>query len=416
MAATDAAIARRRGNGPNWSVIHCSGRLPWDAPHNPHSRLLDRLRGEGRPLIDLTVSDPTRVGLSYPAFEVAAALANPGAAAFVATPRGAPSARQAIAAAAAARGIDVDADDVLLTASTSEAYALLFKLLCDPGDRVLCPRPSYPLFDYLAALEGVALEPYRLGFDGRFHLDLAALQQALDRPGPPARAIIVVSPNNPTGNFVSMPERAALLELAAARQLPVISDEVFAGYGRGDDRQRAASLGTPAGAATVFCLDGISKSLGLPQLKLGWIRIAGEAAERRRLMGRLELIADTYLSVGAPVQLALPRLLALGPAIAASITHRCGANLAALHNRLDGSAATVLPVEGGWAACVRLPATRSDEAWALELLERCSLVVQPGYFYDFEEPLCVVVVSLLCEPESFACGIEGLRAYLRSEA
>jgi aspartate/methionine/tyrosine aminotransferase len=387
------------------TVIRCSHRLAWDAAPNAHALLLDELRGAGARLIDLTISNPTRAGIPYPDDAIARALADPRAARYEPSPQGLREARGAIAARYAEAGLAVDADDLVLTASTSEAYALVFKLLCDPGDCVLVPQPSYPLFDYLAALEAVRAVPYRLGFDGRFFLDLAALQHALDLAGDRARAILLVSPNNPTGGFLHEAEREGLAALAAERGLALVSDEVFGDYAfdelRGAALRRGAWLGGDP-SATCFTLDGISKSLGLPQLKLGWIHVGGPAADRAALRARLELVADTYLSVGAPVQLALPSLLGLRGTIGGAIRGRCRRNLAALQQATRGSAASVLPAEGGWYACVRLPATRSDEAWALELLAEDGVVVQPGYFYDFPESLCVAVVSLLPDEVAFA--------------
>lgn len=388
-----------------------SRRLDWAAPPNTLASLLDEKRAANAKLLDLTVSNPTRVGLPYPTDAIARALADPRAATYDPTPQGLPEARRAVADYYAAHGDEVNPEHLLLTASTSEAYALLFKLLCDPGDCVLVPRPSYPLFDFLSALEGVALADYPLSFDGAWHLDRAALEDALDRaeaahPGR-VRALLAVSPNNPTGSFLKRDERALLASLCRERDLALIVDEVFADYAFAPDPRRAPSMVSER-EALCFTLSGCSKVLGLPQLKLGWVHVSGPDEERGRALARLELVADTYLSVGASAQLALPALLPLRDEIGGAILARCRQNLATLRERTMGTACQALPVEGGWYATLRLPAVQSDEAWALSLLAHDDVLVQPGYFYDLPSE-AHVVVSLLCDPASFE---EGLRRLL----
>ena len=399
-------IARSSARFPaNGGTIRTSRRLDWQARPNALSLLLDEKRAAGAPILDLTVSNPTRVGIAYPAEAIARALGDPRAASYEPTPQGLPEARAAVADYYATCGLTVSPEDLILTASTSEAYSFLFKLLCDPGDVVLVPHPSYPLFEYLASLETVRLVPYPLGFDGHWFVDFDALQKAIDDSGGRARAILLVNPNNPTGSFLKREERWRLSELSAARNLPLIVDEVFADYGfdTPDRPRRVASL-IDEERATCFSLSGLSKVVGLPQLKLGWIHVGGPRAERAALLGRLELVADTYLSVGAPVQLAARALLGMRDTVGAAIAARTKRNLAALQQIVTDTALQVLPVEGGWYATVRLPAIRTDEQWALELLRGDGVLVQPGYFYDFDGRAPHVVVSLLPEPAVFDDG------------
>ncbi len=384
--------------------MRTSRRLAWNEPGNPLAAREAIRRAAGAPLVDLTLTNPTRAGLDYPAEAIAQALADPRAAAYDPAPLGLAAARAAVAAAYAEAGAAVGPDRVALTASSSESYGLLFKLLCDPGDVVLVPAPSYPLFDLLARLEGVVPRPYRLAFDGAWHVDW----RTVDVEG--ARAIVVVSPNNPTGSFLTTGDLALLEALG----LPLVVDEVFGAYPLAPPRDAVRTIvGQPLRrplAVPSFALGGLSKSCGLPQLKLGWIAVGGPEAEARTLLEGLELVADTYLSVGAPVQHALPRLLALGAGIRAQIAGRVRRNREALAAAVGrDSPCTLLPAEAGWSAILRLPAVRSDEAWALTLLDEDDLLVQPGYFYDLELPACLVL-SLLPAPDLFDEGIRRLAA------
>jgi aspartate/methionine/tyrosine aminotransferase len=296
----------------------------------------------------------------------------------------------------------------MLTASTSEAYAYLFKLLCDPGDEVLVPAPSYPLFDHLAGLEGVSLVPYRLAYDGEWHVDVPHLRAAV---GAKTRAILAVSPNNPTGSYLKRDELAAM----AALGLPIVSDEVFAAYPLKVDARRAESALEAARETLVFALGGLSKLAGLPQMKLAWTCIAGPEAPRDEALARLELIADTFLSPGTPVQAALPRLLAAGARTRAAIAARTRTNLEVVRRACAGSAASVLDVEGGWYATLRVPHTCSEEAWVLALLERDGVYVHPGWFFDFAED-AVLVVSLLTPEPALAEGIARIVARVEAGA
>jgi alanine-synthesizing transaminase len=367
-----------------------SSRLPTSFAQNRISLAADAARARG-PLVDLTESNPTRVGLRYPADVIRAALADARALTYEPTPKGLPSARAAVAAYYARHGHTVDPERVTLTASTSEAYAWLFKLLCNPGDDVLVPSPSYPLFDYLAALESVRPVAYPLRYHGGWFVDVEEVRRALT---PRTRAILVVNPNNPTGSFLKRDEARALSALAAERDLALVSDEVFADYGFAPDPARVTTLAGETAALT-FCLSGLSKLVGLPQLKLGWILVGGPEPRRAEAEARLELIADTYLSVAAPVQHAAPALLALVDDVGAQLAARVRENRAALAAALAGSSAQLLDAEGGWSAIVRLPSTHTDEEWTLQLLDD-GVLVHPGFFFDLP-PTCIVLSLIVPE-------------------
>lgn len=385
-----------RGHFGEDRLVRLSRRTAYDATLNPLERAVRARREAGAPLLDLTVSNPTRVGLLYPDALVRSAFSVSDPLRYDPAPFGLDSARAAVAAVHA-----VDPNDVILTASTSEAYGMLFKVLCDPGDVVLAPEPSYPLFAHLAAFEGVELRPYRLAYDGAWHIDLGHLRGQIDER---CRAILVVHPNNPTGHYTSRTERDAL----AALGLPLISDEVFASYPLGRPPECATLLG--AGVPT-FVLSGLSKLAGLPQMKAGWI-ITNPAA--RAAHERLELVADTALSIGAPVQHALPTLLGCRDLVADAIRARTRLNLARLQATLAGRAATVLRAEGGWSAVVELPRVRSELEWALALLDQ-DVVIQPGWLYDFERE-AFVVLSLLTPEDRFEDGVRRLSALVDAVA
>ena len=385
-----------------------SARLPWERAENALAALERVRRARGDALLDLTVSNPTRVGLPELGARVREALAAGDVGAYEPAPAGAADARAAIAAELAAWGAPVAPEQLLLTASSSESYAFLFKLLCDPGDVVLVPEPSYPLFEYLARLEGVTPAPYRLAYDGAWHVDFASVDDALARADGRARALVVVNPNNPTGSFLKRFELPALAARCEAHGLAVIADEVFALYAAGDDRQRVSALAAePAFTSRVptFALGGLSKSCALPQLKLGWMVVAGPPAFARDAMERLELVADTYLSVGAPVQAAAARLLDLGRDARRAVAARVAANHAQLARALPpSSSCTLLAREGGWSAIVRVPATRTDAAWAETLLVEDGVLVHPGYFFDLAGG-AFLVLSLLPPLDVFGEGV-----------
>lgn len=380
-----------------------SARTRWELSENPLSQALARRRAAGAPLLDLTETNPTRAGLVAPT-DVLALLGHERSRDYSPEPFGLPAARAAAAAEFARHGGSADADRVFLTASTSEAYAWIFKLLCDPGDRVLVPRPSYPLFEYLARLESVEVDRYPLAYDGSWHLLASTVEAALT---PRTRAVVVVHPNNPTGSCLKQEEAAALHELCAARGVAIVSDEVFADYTFGPDPRRAGSFASD-GPALAFAMGGLSKACALPQLKLAWTAVAGPAALREPALARLEVIADTYLSAGTPVQRALPELLARREELAAPVRARVERNLETLRAAMaTAPEATLLAVEGGWCAVLRVPATISEEQRALRLLEHEGVRVHPGFFFDFESEAWLVV-SLLTPPEAFAAGAAAL--------
>ena len=380
-----------------------SRRTAWSAAPNRIAAALEQRRRSGRPVLDLTETNPTQVGLPMPGAEIRAALADAGALRYEPTPFGHAAARAAVAAYH--RGA-VPPEHVVLTASTSEAYALLFKLLCDPGDRVLVPVPSYPLFEYLAALENVRTVPYPCAWeDDGWFVDFAALEQRLDDR---TRALLVVSPNNPTGAMLRREEAERLLAPCRDHGLALIADEVFADHVLTDAPSRVRSL-AGRDEALVFVLGGLSKTCLLPQLKAAWIAASGPAGLLDEALARLEIVADTYLSVNTPVQLALPRLLALRDVIRPRVMTRLTANRDTLEQALRGSAATPLPIDGGWSAVIRVPRHPGEEERTLRLLERHGLRVHPGFFFDFPAE-AFLVVSLLVPEDGFARGIAMLAA------
>ncbi|MFO0679162.1 MAG: pyridoxal phosphate-dependent aminotransferase, partial [Polyangiaceae bacterium] len=347
-----------------------------DVP-NALTTSLARLRAEGRPILDLTVANPTAARIPYDDDAIVAAFASPAILAYEPLPFGLPSAREAVARTYDALGERVDADDVVLTASTSEAYAFLFKVLCDPGDEILIPLPSYPLFEWLARFEHVKLVPYRLRYDGAWHVDReSVLRSRTDR----TRAVVVVSPNNPTGSYLSSGELTFFEDLG----LPLLSDEVFATYPLAPSRDHVPTV-LRSRSLLVASLGGLSKIAALPQLKLGWIALGGPRDAVQATKGRLELVADTFLSVGTPVLAAAPALLASRTRAHDAIVGRTARNLDVVRKTFAGTAATVLHVEGGWYATLRLPAVRSEEEWTMSLLEDVGVLVHPGHFFDFED-------------------------------
>lgn len=380
-----------------------------DGEENALTRAVRRARvaaATGGPaFVDLTTSNPTKADLPYDERAILEALADPCALRYAPESLGLPEARSAVARAWRIEGAEVDETRVAMTASTSEAYAVLFKMLADPGDEILVPRPSYPLLGYLAAFEAVKLVPYPLVYAGGWHVDLDALRA---RVGPKTRAIVVVAPNNPTGSYLGRHELDAMLDTG----LPVVSDEVFAPYplGEGVPAHRVATvLGQARGL--VFALSGLSKLAALPQMKLGWIGVGGDPTLADRAMARLELVLDAYLSAGAPVQHAAARLLDASAITRHAITARTKRNLHVLRAKLKGTTASVLDVEGGWYAMVRVPETRSDEAWAEALVTEDRVFVHPGYFFDVHVG-SHLVVGLLTPEATFDEGVDRLAAHI----
>ena len=372
-----------------------SARLPPQLDLNRISETCHRLRRDGVAVVDLTESNPTRVGLPYP-HDLLEPLADVRALQYNPHPFGLTTAREAVAADCARRGATVSYEDVVLTASTSESYSWLFKLLCNPGETVLVPSPSYPLFEHLLRLEGIAIAGYRLDYLGRWEIDIDSASSAPSS----TRAMVLVSPNNPTGSYISADELEAVMSLCRARGWALIVDEVFADYPLETENPITdVALGADV---LSFTLGGASKALGLPQVKLGWIIAGGPAEERRPALLALEYIADTFLSVGTPVQIAAPTLLANGASIRASIHQRIRHNLIRAREVAgEYPSCTVLRAEGGWSATVRVPATRSEEALVVDLLTAERVLVHPGYFFDFAHD-AFIVVSLLLDEYIFA--------------
>jgi aspartate/methionine/tyrosine aminotransferase len=376
-----------------------SSRTLWDLRPNRLSTLLAEKRRQGARVLDLTESNPTRVGLPVPD-DLLAPLGSPAGRIYEPAPLGLNVAREAVARDFARRGFPVSADRLMLTASTSEAYAFLFKLLCDPGDEILVPRPGYPLFEYLATLESIRVAGYPLEYDGRWHVSLDALRETLS---PRTRALVVVSPGNPSGAYLRDDE--ALVQLAAEQGLALISDEVFADF---SFQGRPGPSLARDGDALAFTLGGLSKSCGLPQVKLAWTAVTGPEPMRREALGRLEVIGDTALSVSTPVQQAAPALLARLEQLQAPLKGRLESNLRTLRASLPrDSPVSLLEPEGGWSVVLRVPATLPEEDRAVHLLQDLDVLVHPGHLFDFPRG-AHLVLSLLPAAEVFGEGVDRL--------
>jgi aspartate/methionine/tyrosine aminotransferase len=381
-----------------------SSRLPSALDENAVTRALSRLRTAGTPIIDLTETNPTSVGLPYPA-NLHAQLASPSALTYAPEPLGLPAAREAVSREYARQGAVVPPDRIVLTVSTSEAYSLLFKLLCDAGDEVLIPQPSYPLFELLSRLDNVTTVPYALHMHAGWSLDRASIERALS---PRTRAVLVVSPNNPTGSIITQEDTEWLADLCAARGIAMIADEVFADFrfSRPSIPSLPHSL-IPSLTLTAltFSLGGLSKSAGLPQVKLGWMAVSGPDALVTAALAKLELIADTYLSVATPVQVAAASLIEGGAVVRAAIQARVTTNLARCRELIAARPdVTLLEPDAGWCVVLQVPATESEEHIVMRLLEQQHVLVHPGYFFDFPKE-AFLVLSLLPPPDVFADGL-----------
>ncbi len=377
------------------------------APNRLTEALRDR-RAAGEPVIDLTDSNPTRVGLEYPA-DLLASLADCRGLTYAPQPFGSMEARRAVACDYQRRGVAISPDRVALTASTSEAYSLLFKLLAAPGDEILVPRPSYPLFDHLTALEGLVARPYDLEYNGAWTIDFASVDRGL---GPRTRAVLVVNPNNPTGSFAAQDEVDRLASACASLDVALIADEVFADYELEPDAAGRAASMLSRTDVLVFGLGGLSKSIGLPQVKLGWIATAGRDDLVDAALRRLELICDTYLSVSTPVQLAAADLLDRGAVVRTQIRSRIVANYRQLKDHAACvPACRVLNAAGGWSAIVQVPTLRSEEELVIDLVSQAGVLAHPGYFFDFPRE-SFLILSLLPPERSFADGVGRLFAWM----
>ena len=383
-------------------------RTKWRLDPNRFAQALEAHRRAGKELLDLTVSNPTECGVSYPEREILAALADPRALEYAPESKGLREAREAVAdyyggrTGFAGPGERVDIERLLLTSGTSEGYSHIFRLLCETGDEILVPAPSYPLFEFLADLADIRLVPYPLLYDHGWQIDFASLRAALT---PRSRAVLVVHPNNPTGTFVKPREAAELMEICAAREMAIVADEVFLDYTGDPEPARTFAFHNPA---LTFTLSGLSKISLLPQMKLAWMVVTGPQTLAQTAIERLEIIADTYLSPSTPVQLALPKFLALRSGLQVQLQDRISANLAALDGVLrESKLLRRLDREGGWYAVLRVPATGSDEALAVALLERCSVLVHPGHFFNFSRD-GFLVLSLIPPEKQFQEGVRRL--------
>jgi aspartate/methionine/tyrosine aminotransferase len=387
-----------------------SSRVQADLAPNRLAHALERRRAEGRPCIDLTESNPTRAGFDYPA-DLLAPLGDRRGLTYSPQPFGVPEARRAVAEDYARRGLTVGPEHIVLTVSSSDAYSLLFRVLCDPGDQVLAPRPSYPLFEHLGRLDAVTILPYDLEYHGAWSIDVGSVESALSER---THALLLVTPNNPTGSYVKSHELDRLAAICAERDVAIIADEVFADYELVPGAAQSSGRVLPRQDVLTFSLGGLSKSIGLPQVKLGWIGIGGPAAAVEQAVARLEFACDTYLSVSTPVQLAAPELLDRGASLRRQIQARVRAN----YNYLAAAGAAlptceVLNAEGGWYAIVRVPSLCPEEELVLNLLAAADLLTHPGYFFDFAHE-SHLVVSLLVSETLFREGVSRMFRYLQS--
>jgi alanine-synthesizing transaminase len=381
-----------------------ASRTNWNLTPNPLSTALAERRAAGKPVLDLTASNPTQCGFAYDADAILAALQNPAVLSYAPDPRGWLAAREAVCAYYAARGDLLTPDGLLLTTSTSEAYSFVFRLLCEPGDEVLVPQPSYPLFDFLADLHDVKLVRYSLFYDHGWQIDFHALHEVLTAR---ARAVIVVNPNNPTGNFCKAAETAELNDICSAQGMAILADEVFLDYSLRPEPPRSFVTNN---SAPTFTMSGLSKIAGLPQFKASWLAVSGPVRWKRDALERLEVIADTFLSMSTPVQHAMPKLLGLRRPFQEQLQARVRKNLTELDRQLAaqrygkaGSWAR-LEAEGGWYAVLTLPAARPSDEAALRLLTGPGVYVHPGHFYEFAGDRSLVV-SLITPPADFAAGV-----------
>jgi alanine-synthesizing transaminase len=372
-----------------------SRRTEWNLQPNRLTLAHQEALSGGRKIIDLTISNPTRTEIEYDESAILNALSNPRSLDYDPQPKGLLTAREAVSHYYAPT---IDPESLILTTSTSEGYSFAFRLLCNPGDEILVPKPSYPLFDFLAELQDVSLVPYSLIYDHGWQIDFHSLETALT---PKSRAVVLVHPNNPTGSYISAQERQHLNELCRRHKLALIVDEVFLDYAHGKPQPTFAANRD----ALTFTLSGISKISALPQMKLAWITTSGPPAEVVPAMQRLDIIADTYLSLNAPIQLAAPVLLEQRKTIQPQLMNRVRANLTELDRQLAmQKSCTRLVIQGGWYAVLRIPVIRSDEDFAIELLQRSGVLVHPGHFYDFPGD-GHLILSLIAVQKEFRSGI-----------
>jgi alanine-synthesizing transaminase len=381
-----------------------SDRTNWKLTRNCLTEALEEVRSSDARVFDLTISNPTRVGLRYDDARILQALASPHAMDYDPQPKGLLTAREAVAGYyRQVHGVhDFDPEQLVLTTSTSEGYSFVFRLLCNPGDELLVPKPSYPLFEFLADLQDVRLAPYPLIYDHGWQMDFPSLQKAVTAH---TRGVVVVHPNNPTGSFVHAHERQSLNQFCHEHELALVADEVFLDYGL--DQTAQPSFASNQDTLT-FTLSGVSKISALPQMKVAWIATSGPLAEVEPALARLEVIADTYLSMNAPIQWATPALVDQRKSIQRQLLSRVIGNLSELDRQLAlQKSCQRLHVEGGWYAVVRIPVTQTDEELAVDLLKRHSVLVHPGHFYDFPGD-GYLILSLITAPDDFREGVKRL--------
>jgi len=379
-----------------------AGRTNWNLNSNRLSEALAKHRAAGKPLLDLSASNPTECGFEYDRQAILKALSNPESLSYDPDAKGLLSARRAVAEYYSTLEIIVPVEDIILTTSTSEAYSFAFRVLCNPDDELLIPEPSYPLFSFLADIHDVKLVGYPLLYDHGWQIDFHALQQSITAR---TRGVIVVNPNNPTGHFCKPGEMQKLNEICSPRQLAIIADEVFLDFHLAATRPRSFAANT---GCLTFTMSGLSKISGLPQMKAAWLIATGPEESKSEALARLEVIADTFLSMNAPVQRAMPVFLELRHGFQKQVLARVRKNLAELDKQMSAqSSCARLDMEGGWYAVVRVPATRSDEAVAIELLNAQGVYVHPGHFYDFPAD-GYLIVSLITPERDFNEGIKRL--------
>jgi len=376
-----------------------SHRTDWKLTPNRLTQAQQELQFAGREVLDLTVSNPTRAELHYDAETILQAFTDPKTMDYDPQPKGLRSAREAVTGYYRKQHDDIDPEAIVLTTSTSEGYSYVFRLLCNVDDEILVPKPSYPLFEFLADLQDVKLVPYPLLYDHGWQIDFPSLYKAVNHR---TRAVVVVHPNNPTGSFVADQERSALNQFCSEYNLALIADEVFLDYAH--DGAPRSSFAANRDVLT-FTLSGLSKISGLPQMKLAWVVTSGPAETVSAAMARMEVIADTYLSMNAPIQLAAPVLLEQRHSVQALLLDRVRANLSELDRGLAKQKnCGRLEVEGGWYAVLRVPVTQSDEELAIQILRKLSVLVHPGHFYDFSGD-GHLIVSLITPLRDFRRGI-----------
>lgn len=390
-----------------------ASRTNWRLEPNRLAIALEEHRRRSRPLFDLSNSNPTTCGFRYPEARIFAAMSNRRALRYEPESKGLRTAREAIVDyyrgrpgfSAAGAGMNIDPEQIVITSGTSEAYDHVFRLLCEAGDEVLAPAPSYPLFDYLADLADVRGVPYRLFYDEGWQIDFAGLEAALTKR---SKVLVVVHPNNPTGSFIKKEEARKLAEICARRGMAIVADEVFLDYADGPEPQASFAQGS---AALTFTFSGLSKISLLPQMKLAWIVVSGPEKLAEAAIERLDVIGDTYLSPGTPAQLALPEMLALRGDLQTQMRQRVSSNLAFLDGVFpESGAVTRLKREGGWYAVLRVPATGSDEDLAIALVEKRDVLVHPGHFFDFARD-GHLIVSLIVPEDEFQKGVRALQEF-----